>query len=549
MRCRTFQRNLVLYLYGELSSRRRRRADRHLQQCAECRNLLQQTGSVRNLVASLPDETVPDELARRILQQAQRAAISVTAPRRSLVLRPAFGFAVVLIAAGIAFWIQMPAYTPERNYLTEKSMDTFSEEAIPQAVDEVAVEPARAELPAVALWKTEAERPHEQKSMPPQTEISAVTLCVNGGGEEAARKAFLEAMEVYNRAFRETGEKRQALLKVSLNPFQQISAMRDGGTWRLLAMALCADIHRTLGYPEKSTGLYRAILKQSRDYPELAQEARLALLRILLLDKRDYEAAEAEAQKILQSDPPKTRALEVCFLMGDSLAERQPKAASGWYRKAQELADHGSAEYDRAGFARAELDTRLAQGNYITAWRLIGPFDDPPERRLVTEQAPEREIDFTKEYPGAGGITVRWMSSKEALQFRRFLDSRAGLYFALPSEQRIQPNEHVSIYALTYVRAPEKLPVNLLIGSDDSVRCWVNDELVWSNPCIRGLQPDQDSVPATLREGWNKILLKVANNLGVWGFYFQIVDRKGEFRFDLEVDPNAKEAYETRTLR
>jgi len=499
---------------------------------------------VRNLVASFPDEAVPDELGRRILQQAQRAALSVTAPRRSLVLRPALGFAVVLIAAGIALWIQMPAYTPQKNYLTEKSMDTFSEEAVPQPVDEVAVEPARAELPVVALRKTEAERPHEQKSMP-QMEMPAITLCLNGGGEEAARKAFLEAMEVYNRAFRETGEKRQALLKVSLNPFQQISTTRDGGAWRLLAMALCADIHRTLGDPEKAAGLYRAILKQSKDYPELAQEARLALLRILLLDKNDYEAAEAEAQGILQSDPPKTRALEICFLMGDTLAETQPKVASGWYRKAQELADHGSAQFDRAAFARAELDARLAKGNYITDWWIIGPFDDPPERPLVTEQPPEREIDFTKEYPGAGGITVKWMSSEDTQHFRNPTQNRTGLQF----EQSVHPNQYVSLYALTYVHAPEKLPVNLLIGSDDSVRCWVNDELVWSNPCIRGLQPNQDSVPATLREGWNKILLKVANNLGVWGFYFQIVDRKGEFRFDLEVDPNAKEAYETRALR
>ncbi|HPO07946.1 MAG TPA: zf-HC2 domain-containing protein [bacterium] len=544
MRCRTFQRNLVSYLYGDLSGWRRRRADRHLQQCAECRSLFEQTGSIRNLVAGLPDETVPDELARRTLQQARRAVMTVHAPRRSLLLHPAFGFAVVLIAVGVALWTQMPSNVPQENYATDRSMETVSEKAVPQRIDDLAAEPPKAELRAVALDEAEADRPQERMKMLP-TDTPVVTLCLNGGGEETARKAFLEAMEVYNRAFRETGEKRQTLLKSSLYPFQQISAIRDGGAWQLLAMALCADIHRTLGEPEKAVELCQQILKQSRDYPEVTRETRVALLKILLLDKKDYDAAEKEAQAILQSDPPRASALEACFLMGDSLAERQPKAASGWFRKAQELADRGSAEYDRAGFARAQLDARLAQGNYITSWRFIGPFDDPPEQCLVTKQPPEDEIDFTKRYPGAGGNTVKWMLPEMAADFRRPIPEGTGLRF----DWHFRPCDHQSIYAVTFVRSPEKLPVNLLIGSDDSVRCWVNDELVWSNPCIRGLQPDQDTVPATLRKGWNKILLKVANNLGVWGFYFQIVDRQGEFRFDLEIDSNAKEAYETRMLR
>jgi len=95
----------------------------------------------------------------------------------------------------------------------------------------------------------------------------------------------------------------------------------------------------------------------------------------------------------------------------------------------------------------------------------------------------------------------------------------------------IQPNEQAVAYGLTYLYSPEPRQVTLLVGSDDGVKLWVNDTLVQTNPAYRGAYPDQDRVNVNLKAGWNKVLIKVLQGSGGWGFYLRIPDPKGEYRW------------------
>ena len=69
--------------------------------------------------------------------------------------------------------------------------------------------------------------------------------------------------------------------------------------------------------------------------------------------------------------------------------------------------------------------------------------------------------------------------------------------------------------------------VMMLLGSDDGVKVWLNDKLVWSNARNRGAEPDDDTVKVALIKGWNTVLCKIANGDGGWGAYVKIVNPDG----------------------
>jgi quinoprotein glucose dehydrogenase len=84
------------------------------------------------------------------------------------------------------------------------------------------------------------------------------------------------------------------------------------------------------------------------------------------------------------------------------------------------------------------------------------------------------------------------------------------------------------------VFSPDDRGAPLLLGSDDGVRVWINGELVHTNPAYRAAAPDQDRVSVRLKKGWNKVLLKVLQGAGGWGYYLRFADPGGELRSALK---------------
>lgn len=162
---------------------------------------------------------------------------------------------------------------------------------------------------------------------------------------------------------------------------------------------------------------------------------------------------------------------------------------------------------------------------YIPEWNLIGPFPNPrnPEQGklgLDIPYPPEKEVDLTKSYEGAGRKTVRWEAQKTPVHGAVDLT-------------RFDPFEQVVVYALTYVSSPSAQTVPLFIGTDDGGKVLLNDEEVFRVFTLRGAQVDQDTVALNLREGWNKLLLKIENNFGGYGFFARIRDNNESLLFDL----------------
>jgi CubicO group peptidase (beta-lactamase class C family) len=78
-------------------------------------------------------------------------------------------------------------------------------------------------------------------------------------------------------------------------------------------------------------------------------------------------------------------------------------------------------------------------------------------------------------------------------------------------------------YAAATIESPEAQSRLVGLGSDDAVRVWLNGELVHQNSAPRALVIDNDVFPVKLQKGTNRLLIKVVNDSGEWGFTFRFL--------------------------
>ena len=163
-----------------------------------------------------------------------------------------------------------------------------------------------------------------------------------------------------------------------------------------------------------------------------------------------------------------------------------------------------------------------SERRFFIDWNLIGPFDAPDMDSLTMVYPPEDSIDLRARYKGKNGLEAAWKKVR----------GRASGFMALA--EMMKPDAQVVIYAAGWVKAPEDMPATMLLGSDDGIRVWINDALVHSNPSYRGATPDQDIVPVRLKKGWNKVLVKILQGDGGWGFYFRFADPRAKLVWTTE---------------
>ncbi len=161
------------------------------------------------------------------------------------------------------------------------------------------------------------------------------------------------------------------------------------------------------------------------------------------------------------------------------------------------------------------LSSTSASRRFITEWNIIGSFDAPNMDFLRKVYPPEKEIALVKNYQGKNDLRVKWERMK----------SEENGYVDLANMLPVK--EQSVAYGLVYVYSSEAFETQMLLGSDDAVRVWLNDELVHSHAIYRGASPDQDKIKVNLKKGWNKVLIKVLQGSGGWGFYLRFVDPEG----------------------
>ncbi len=85
--------------------------------------------------------------------------------------------------------------------------------------------------------------------------------------------------------------------------------------------------------------------------------------------------------------------------------------------------------------------------------------------------------------------------------------------------------DSVTSYAWAYVYTASSKSVYIRSGSDDQIKIWLNGANVYTYSSPRGHTYDQDNVgPVTLNAGWNRLLVKVHDDGGAFGFSFRFAD-------------------------
>ena len=83
-------------------------------------------------------------------------------------------------------------------------------------------------------------------------------------------------------------------------------------------------------------------------------------------------------------------------------------------------------------------------------------------------------------------------------------------------------DDHSSYALITLESAAPQSDVTMRAGSDDSIKIWLNGEVVHNNPINRGAEDYQDKFTVDLKEGDNLLLVKVSEREGGWSMFVGI---------------------------
>ncbi len=139
-------------------------------------------------------------------------------------------------------------------------------------------------------------------------------------------------------------------------------------------------------------------------------------------------------------------------------------------------------------------------------WYHLGPFNRDFNMPFPWRSSP---IVLAGEYTGKNSQKVHW---KEA----SFTD---GVPQDLASLFADKTNAEVFLYR--EIDAPAAMDMPISMGSDDSLKVWLNGEEILASNSERACAPDQDRAVLKLRAGKNQFLMRVGQGGGDWAFYFQ----------------------------
>ncbi len=198
----------------------------------------------------------------------------------------------------------------------------------------------------------------------------------------------------------------------------------------------------------------------------------------------------------------------------------------------------GRVDWERVRFLRQagmvdESRDLLGSLGFVTKWWIVGPFDNERGRGFAEKQGPASEeglaVDLSAVYTGKER-QVAWRAVPAVHP-----------YGWVDLDAMLRPNDQCLAYAATWIRCDGPREVALRIGSDEAVVAWVNGTEVLRRDVIRNGGFDQDVVGVSLAKGWNRILLKVCDNTGPWGFRLRVTERDGTPITDLAVPASEEE--------
>ena len=158
--------------------------------------------------------------------------------------------------------------------------------------------------------------------------------------------------------------------------------------------------------------------------------------------------------------------------------------------------------------ARSRQEEAMDSAPAWSTWHVIGPFRVRSRKEAFeTSFPPETNSDLSVVYEEGH---LAWNERKD------WTDGRVHYLRYLPDAS----DTNCASYAYRTVEVREPTTVHISLGSLKGLKVWLNSEVVFSTDPTREIAPDQEELRLDLGPGKHEILLKLTNDVGPYGFYF-----------------------------
>ncbi len=251
----------------------------------------------------------------------------------------------------------------------------------------------------------------------------------------------------------------------------------------------------------------------------------VSALLLSRLDSPVTDRAEALGKEVLKlgNDPRAAASLIRLHALIDDLDDlnllAEPYSAL-IYRRGTDPHVRAMARIFMADVERARGRTQKAAEligdlGFIQDFHVVGSFDNEGKAGCDTDFGPESATDLKATYP-AKARDVGWRKPHA-----KTVDGFVDLSLAL------KPNTEAVAYALTWLNADQDTKAILSLGVSGGTRLFVNGQKVLSSDRYNLPRVDQHKVQVNLRKGMNRVLIKVCQLSGPFGFYARVEKAEG----------------------
>ena len=151
----------------------------------------------------------------------------------------------------------------------------------------------------------------------------------------------------------------------------------------------------------------------------------------------------------------------------------------------------------------------------ITDWKTVGPFKANERPPFRVGQA----VDTTKPITYQGK-PLAWKSAR-----------------AKDAEGQVDLNDlypdgaQKSAFAYAEVTSTTPRPARMAVGSDDTLRVWLNGKQVYKHDNDRGFTAAEDEFDVNLVKGTNRVVLRCGNTGGPWAFSVGVSSTESDYAF------------------
>lgn len=177
------------------------------------------------------------------------------------------------------------------------------------------------------------------------------------------------------------------------------------------------------------------------------------------------------------------------------------------------------------------LLSRALKGDFLKEWLICGPFPNVQTGQKNIRRHEGNCSGWDQDFlTPIGGETDAFPQFSPA---KAYPQGNPAVWRLLKSDHdkislidRFSQNNDVVAYAFATIEAPETREVIFSVGSNDGIKIFLNGELVHEKHRGRVVVADAEQVPVELNPGVNRILLKIDQSAGGWGFCFRLIGAK-----------------------